>query len=108
MLNGGPAMRNSIPIRIWVVVYLCLTIFACSDDPTRAKANDDPAQTTEAISKTIGRLEIRVDPKIELLNVVENAKSFGEKHLREPTMRQEISNYFLLYRDHPAVEMMQK
>jgi hypothetical protein len=71
-------------------------------------ADDDPIQATEAISEMVGRLEVRVNPRIELINIVENAESFEEERLREPTMKQEISNYFRLYRDHPAVEMMQE
>lgn len=92
---------------VLVAFSLCFVIFACSDEENYPPANDDPVQTAEAISQMIGRLEVRVDPRIELINIVERAKSFEEKHLQEPTMQQEISNYFLHYKDHPAVEMMQ-
>ena len=101
---------HSFPIRVLSVFCLCFVVGACSDKEgdSPANADDDPIQVAEAISETVGRLEVRVDPRIELINIVENAKSFEEKHLREPTMKQEISNYFMLYRDHPAVGMMQE
>ena len=95
-------------IRIWVIIYLCFLFVSCSDDVTEINENGDPIQNTEAISQMAGRLEIRVDPRIEFISVVMKAESFEEKHLQEPTLKQEIANYFLPYKDHPAVEMVRK
>lgn len=104
-----PTLKQFFPISIWIVLYLCFIIFACSeekgDTPT---TTDDPIQTTEAISKMVGRLEIRIDPRIELINIVEKAPSFEEKPHPKPSIQRKMSNYFALYKNHPAVSMMQE
>lgn len=103
-------MGRYFPVRIIMMLCLCSAFVTCSDNDSNSPSvpDVDPIQNTEAIWKMVGRLEVRVDPRIELINVVENAKSFEEKYLREPTMRQETANHFFPYKDHPAVEMMQK
>jgi hypothetical protein len=108
LMNWYPTLKRFYPVKIGLILCLCLIIVACSGDSTTDSTKDDPIQITTTISKTIGRLEICIDPRIELINIVENAKSFKEKQLREPTMQQETSNYFLVYKNHPAVEMMQE
>ena len=108
IMNRYNVLKQFYLIRIWIVLCLCFIFAACSDDSKTDNANDDPIQTTVAISKMIGRLEICIDPRIELINVVENVKSYKEKQLHEPTMQQETSNYFSYHKNHPAVEMMQE
>ena len=108
LVNKYKAFKRFYPIRVGFTLCLCFIIVACSGDSTLDNTKDDPIQITKSVSKMIERLEICIDPRIELINVVENAKSFKEKQLREPTMQQETSNYFLVYKNHPAIEMMQK
>jgi hypothetical protein len=94
-----------------MVLYLCFITVACYDEEGNSPTTpptDDPIQTTEAISKMVGRLEIRIDPRIELINIVENAQSFEEKPHPKPSIQRKTSNYFALYKEHPAVEMMQE
>ena len=97
-----PVLGRKFLIKRLAVFYLCFAVASCSDEESNPLENlnegDDPIQAVEAISETVGRLEIRVDPRIELINIVESAKLFEEKRLQEP-----MPSPRRRFRPHPSV-----
>jgi len=68
----------------------------------------DPTQAAEPISSTVNRLEIRIDPRMELLGIARNLETYRPREDVESSLFWDIRNYFSPYKDHPAGVIAQR
>ena len=81
-----------------------LLILSCSrkDSSTGPGLPLDPTQEAEPISCTVNRLEIRIDPRMELLGIARNLERYQPYEGSESSFSRDIRNYFSPYKEHPA------
>ena len=91
------------------LAFVSLLLLSCShreSSPT-GPGPLDPTQTARPISKTMGKLEIRIDPRVELLFIVQNIDLFTQWD--DPrSLSTELETYFAPFKDHPAVKTIQE
>ena len=89
---------------------ILLLILSCSpeDSSTGPNLPLDPTQTAEPISCTVNRLEIRIDPRMELLGIARNLESYQPYEGSTSSFSRDIRNYFSPYKEHPAGVMARR
>lgn len=91
------------------LAFVSLLLLSCShreSSPT-GPGPLDPTQTARPISKTTGKLEIRIDPRVELLFIVQNIALFTQWD-NPRSLSTELETYFAPFKDHPAVKTIQE
>jgi large-conductance mechanosensitive channel len=84
-------------LKILVLFIFILLLSKCNDEPTNIIV--DTRNPHEIIN-------IKVDPRMELLSIIQHYTSWAEKHHTklEFAYKNEIDNYFKNYGQHPAVQ----
>jgi len=59
-------------------------------------------QTAEPISSAVNRLEVRIDPRIELLGIAREVEDYQPHDYSGTSLFWATRHYFLPYKDHPA------
>ena len=68
----------------------------------------DPTQVAKPISCTVNRLEIRIDPRMELLGIARNLESYQPYEGSKTSLFWDVRNYFSPHKEHPAGVMARR
>ncbi|MCD6335862.1 MAG: DUF4932 domain-containing protein [Candidatus Latescibacteria bacterium] len=89
---------------------ILLLILSCSpeDSSTGPSLPLDPTQVAKPISCTVNRLEIRIDPRMELLGIARNLESYQPYEGSKTSLFWDVRNYFSPHKEHPAGVMARR
>jgi len=105
---------NRKSVLLFSVFILLLMTFTISFSPTQSKGNTKKPDKNERIvpvkevSKSLGTLKITVDPRIELLTVVQQLSDYDFLTQLDFTYKNNMMDYFSEYKKHKAVKAFSK
>ncbi len=99
--------RKIIPALLFTLIFVAGLLAGFNSmiggQTMRAEAGKK-IKSTDKISKTIGKLEICVDPRIELLTALQQQADYQILTRLDFTYKDEMKEYFSQYRNHTAIK----
>ncbi len=88
-----------------VIIFVTLIFTACRSQNQEVAKTDDKSNTRglEPVEKISGRLNIYIDPRIELLSAVQNTSGYGILTKYDYDYKSSMTEYFAAFDEHPAV-----